>query len=693
MKKIRYIFPAVFFVAVCIVFFVRTIMWQTTPLDESANSDLKIRTLTVRAARGEIYDRNGNKLVSNKYSYNIYIEKSGYPETDTEVNSMLLSLFDLTKADAFSVLPVKFENNEPCFELSDDTKSQEYKNYKKMLGILGLEESDDCKTFISALEKRYGLLDKDGKTLYERDRAMLIMSMRYVLETADFSVLNPYTLIEDVSSEMLVSIKEADLPGVEVEKTTTRIYNYPGYASHILGRTGKIQSDDMEYYSELGYPMDAVVGVDGAEKVFEEYLRGIDGTLVIVEDKEGNIVDEYFKKEPVPGKDVYLTIDIGLQTAAEDALAYNISYIKQTAEETIKKETEKYTDQNGNLVSWADIPSKIGEDVRAGAATLVNPNNGEIYALASNPTFDLTTYTSDYSELLNAPNSPLYNRALMGNYEPGSTFKVGVAAAALQYGIINRYDRIYDYGVYKYYNDFQPECWIYTSYKVTHGNINVTQAIQNSCNYFFYDVGRRLTIEKMNAFTSSLGLGQYTGIELPESKGVLAGPEYSASVNKLWVPGDTVQAAIGQSDNNFTPLQISMYLSAILNQGTRYKAHILHSVREYGTGEIVYQTEKAVMSQATLSEGNMQVLKNAMRNVMENGTAAPVFSDYPIEMGGKTGTAQVGKDKSNNGIFMAFAPYDNPEIVAACVIEQAGGSNEVGITIRRMFNKYFNITE
>ncbi len=693
MKRLRYILPFAVLVFVCTAFLGRVIVWQTSSPDIQANSELKVRTLTVRAIRGEIYDRNGNKLVSNEYSYNIYIEKGGYPTENSQINDMLITLRDKTDADAFSALPVSVSGGEYKFELPENKDERGYKNYKKMLGILGLDESSECKDFVSTLEKRYGVLDKDGNALYNDDEKMAIISARYALEVADFSVLNPYTLVEKASDKMVISVKEANLHGVEIEKNATRVYNYPGYASHILGRTGKIQSADIEYYTELGYPMDAIVGVDGAEKVFEEYLRGVDGTLVVVEDKEGNIVDEYFKKEPIAGKDVYLTIDIGLQTAAEDALEYNINYIRQTAEDTIKKETEKYTDANGNLVPWAEIPSRIGEDVSAGAATLVNPNNGEIYALASNPTFDLTTYTSDYADLLNAKNSPLYNRALMGNYEPGSTFKVGVAAAALENGIISRNDRIYDYGVYKYYDDFQPQCWIYSSYGVTHGNVNVTQAIQHSCNYFFYDVGRRLTIEKMNDYTSSLGLGQYTGIELPESKGILAGPEYRASVNKIWVPGDTVQAAIGQSDNTFTPLQISMYLSSLLNNGTRYKAHVLHSVREYGSGEIVYSPETSVMSQANLSEENGQVLKNAMKSVMENGTAAPVFANYPIEIGGKTGTAQVGKDKSNNGIFMAFAPYDNPEIVASCIIEQAGGSNEVGITIRKMFNQYFGIVE
>ena len=683
---------AAFFAAVCVLFLGRIIYLGITTPKNPDRSDLTVRTVSVEAMRGEIYDRNGNKLVSNSYSYNVCLEAGNYPKTNSEINGMLLSLLDLLPQTKEFVFPL--ENDYPNFEYKKFEKdSAEYKAHVKMLDKLSLKRDTNAKDLSEFLIDRYGIKDKNNKLTVEKGDVKRLLELRYEMERLDFSTLNPFTIAEKVSQKTLTAVKEAALKGVTVKKTATRIFNYPGYASHILGRTGKIPSGELEAYIAKGYPMDATVGIEGAEKAFEDYLRGVDGKLVIVEDKDGNVVDEYYKTEAIAGKDVYLTIDINLQIEAENALAYNVSYIKDKADKEILEKTLKYTDENGNLKPNANIPQYIGEDVSSGAATLVNPNNGEVYALASYPTYDLTNFLSEYNTLLNAPHNPLYNRALMGTYEPGSTFKIGVAAAGLEYGVLNKNTTIYDSGVYKYYKDFQPQCWIYTSYHYGHGNMNVITAIQNSCNYFFYETGRLLTIERMNQYTKSLGLGEYTGIELAESKGILAGPEYSSSINKTWVPGDTVQAAIGQSDNTFTPLQISMYLSTIVNGGTRYKAHILHSVKEFGTNEVVYTQEASVLNTASLSADNLNTLKTGMRNVMEYGTAAPVFKDYPIDIGGKTGTAQVGKTKSNNGIFMAFAPYDNPQIVASAVIEQAGGSNDVGVTIRRMFNKYFNITE
>ncbi len=689
----RYIILASLFVLICAFFIGRIVYLQITAPEKADESDLTVRTLTVKALRGEIFDRNGKPLVSNEYTYNVYLDGGSFPKLGYAINKELISLIDILKdsirTDYFPVQITEGLVEYKAFE----NNSQKEKSFHKMLDRYALSRDTEATNFVKYLEKRYGLVDTKGRLTVEEEYYLPVMAVRYESERLNFSSLNPFTIAYDISSTQLTAIEEANLAGVSIEKKAERIYNYPFYASHILGRTGKIPSEKLNYYTSKGYPMDAIVGVDGAEEAFEEYLRGQDGILVIVEDKNGNRVDEYYKKEPVPGKDVYLTIDIDMQITAEDALAYNIQYIRNKANEKIAQDTAKYTLPDGTLSPNAKISQYIGEDVSSGAATLVDPYTGEVLALASNPTFDLTTYLKEYNSLMTAKNNPLFNRALMGTYEPGSTFKISVAAAALEYGVINRNTTIFDSGVYRYYNDFQPHCWIYTSYGYGHGNVNVISAIQNSCNYFFYDVGRQLTIERLNKYCKSLGLGELTGIEIPESAGILAGPEYSSSVNKIWVPGDTIQASIGQSDNTFTPMQISMYLSTLINGGTRYQAHILHSVREYGTGKIIHEPTSKVLNTVQLSEENLQTLKLGMRNVMENGTAASVFADYPIELGGKTGTAQVGKTRSNNGIFMAFAPYDKPEIVATCIIEQAGGSNDCGVTLRRMFNKYFDINE
>lgn len=287
----------------------------------------------------------------------------------------------------------------------------------------------------------------------------------------NFSAAEPYTILTDISVELISQILEGSTRGVRVSSEAERVYHFPGVASHILGRVGRITAENAEYYEELGYSMDAIVGVDGAEKAFEEYLHGVDGELTIVEDGYGNVLEQYVSREPVAGQHVYLTIDIELQQAAEKALADNIAMIAENGA------------ASGTTLS--------GEDADAGALTAIDAKTGAVLALASYPTYDLSTFSETYADLVQDEKAPLFNRALEGTYAPGSTFKPGVAAAALQEGIITPQTEIQDLGQYTYYADYQPRCWIYTPrYGMrTHGYVNVSEAIQVSCNYFFYEVG------------------------------------------------------------------------------------------------------------------------------------------------------------------------------------------------------------
>ena len=688
MKKrdyfLRYVAIGVVFLLVALIYTVKLVNVQITGQDYYKSSQALVyreRRVPLYAARGEIFDRNGVPLITNDYSYSICFEAGGFPSDQASANELVLSVVDrgIAAGAEYTMpdLPLKQNNGSWGFADLSYGKGKRLANHMKDMNL----EDPSPEEAAQALMIRFGIgeIDKEDnkkfRLLYNTDDAQTLFAIRLDMLLSDFSQTNPYKVLTDAPKELILNLREGSVRGITVKAEWERVYEIPGLASHILGRVGKIQAEQAQYYTELGYPLDAIVGISGTESAFEEYLHGTNGTLVIVEDSAGNTVDTYVEKEPIPGKDVYLTLDAELQAVAEQSLADNVAYIVKEA--------------------LAEGKPLSGEDADAGALTVMSPKTGEVYALASYPTYDLTTFSRDYSSLRDDPKTPMLNRSLMGIYTPGSTFKIGVAVAALNENIITPYTPIHTTGKYTYYEDsgFTPRCWINLAYGGSHGTINVTQAIQVSCNCFFYEMGRLLTINTINDYCRDLGLGQSTGIELPESKGILAGPDYRAEAGLgAWSPGDTVQAAIGQIENSFTPLQISVYISAILNEGDRIGAHILKEVREYGSDEPVYTAEPKVLSQREIRPDVITTVKNAMRNVTEDtGSAARLFENYPLTIGGKTGTAQVSETQSDNAVFTAFAPFSDPELVATCVIEKGAGGTDAGFAVRDVFSYYFDI--
>ncbi len=677
---------AVLFVTICIIYTGRLVYLQVSGQDYytmTRQSGYVTRTVPVKAQRGEIFDRNGVPIVTNEYTYDLQLDYSSMPTAAEGKNEILLTLVSAARrhgltgqlTEPASVYHVDSSLRGLAFAVNGDYEGTvKGKRLAKLLSELNVEEGADAGQQALVLMKRYGIVsfDREGDTVwnYTFDEAKTLFCYRLDMELSDFSVGEPYTMLKNATLPYLTDCEESISRGIRINVNASRTYNYPGYASHILGRVSKIPNGSEAYYTERGYPLNAIVGISGAEAAFEEYLRGRDGVMTIKEDAYGNIISAEVTKEPIAGKDVYLTIDIEMQMVAEQALAENIFKIRDEA-----------------IASGRPL---TGEDAAKGALTAVDNTTGEVLAICSYPTYNLATFNQDYSLLRDDPDSPMFNRALNGTYAPGSTFKVGVALAALDAGVIEPDTIIDAQGQYTYYEGYQPRCWLYLTKEDVHGEINVIEAIQESCNYFFYDVGRQLTIEKINEYMRHFGLGQPTGIELPEKTGILAGPDYRND-NGLdkWAPGDTLQAAIGQSDNLFTPLQISMYISDIVNSGTRYSAHLLYKVCEYGTNDVVYESEPAPIDAISIDEEHLVVVKEGMKNVMDNGSAASVFSGYPIPVGGKTGTAQVSESKSDNGIITVFAPFDEPEIVVTCIIEQGSGGTDAGYAVRDVFDYYF----
>ncbi len=616
---------------------------------------------TVVASRGEILDRYGRPLVTNKTVFSLTIEYA-YWKKEAQ-NETLRSLVQLIQADGSAVedsLPI---SQQPPFAFTGEADSKERSALQSFAKKkTELQETMSADEMIAAMRQLYAI-----DSAWSDADARAVIGVRYEMENMLFSRYNPFTIATDVSLDLISKVKEQhqQYAGVEVATESVREYKTT-YAAHLLGRVGKIYAEDWDEYKEKGYSKNALVGRDGLEKTLESYLHGTNGTKSIETDITGDVTDESAGDAPQPGNNCILTIDLALQEATEDALA-----------ETIES-----------------IPT-----ANAGAAVVIQVGTGEVLAMASYPTYQLKTFNQDYEQMYNDPNLPMLNRAIGGTYAPGSTYKPLTAIAALQEGTITE-DTYFTCNMY--YNFFTGQTFRCTG---SHGRINVVTAIQKSCNIFFYNTGRLLGGEKLEKWAAQFGFGQKTDIELAgERAGSIAGPtnraamlEANPSLNP-WMPGDNVQAAIGQSDNAFTPLQIANYVATIAAGGEHYQPTLLKSVKSYDYASTIKQNESILLNTVDIDPENLELVKEGMNKVVsEDGTAAAAFAGFPIKIGGKTGTAQVSSgDVPTNGLFVAFAPYDNPEI-AVCVVGEGGGhGSTVAPAVRKIMETYFaseNTTE
>ncbi len=632
----------------------------------------------VTASRGIITDRNGKILVSNRQVYTVTFDSSKLDEDD-DPNYAILRLiqlsesFDVTWADN---LPISREA--PYTYTTADTTDIQRSRFQKFLAECGWSEKDITETspnprLTAEAMADTGLTDANisaedllelMRDYFEIDDALPMSEARKIIgvryELAIRSIVNTtaYVFASEVDTKMISILSDGDYAGVVVGTQSVREYN-THYAAHILGRIGAIDPEDLEDYKAQGYQSDDLVGKDGVEKAFEEYLRGKDGKRIITTNEDGKITGEVYSTDPQPGNTVALTIDIDLQQVAEESLTNRVQTLI---------EEDGYT-------------------LRAGAVVVVEIGTGDVLAMASYPTYD----PADYASLLNAEGSPLYNRATMGTYPPGSTFKMVTAVAALETGTITPSTKITDKGVYRYYKDYTPACWIYRSTGRTHGTINVSQALRDSCNYFFYEAGRLTGIEAIDKYGEAFGLGQPTGIEIAEKTGSLDGPEHREEVGHEYYGGDLLQISIGQGENLFTPLQLANYVATLMSGGDRYPAHLLKTVKSYDNSQVLYSYEPEPVSSIEISGSTLEAVKTGMGMVVSEGTVRSVFQNCVVSAGAKTGSAQTGTD-TDNGVFVCFAPFDDPQIAVAVTVERGGtGTAMAGVAVD-IINAYFSGT-
>ena len=645
------------------------------------SSELTNTERVVTAARGNIYDRYGRTLVSNEETYNLKIDTDKLFANE-DPNSVILELVHMVQGygDEYTDdLPITMT---PPFEYDPDMTAIQRTMLDAYYVRQEIDPNSTAVELMSYMRTRYNIDNS-----YSAEEMRIIagvrysINVRYAVNTAD------YIFVEDASMKLISSIMENKLVGIEVERAYSRKYGTE-YAAHILGYTGLMTQEEYEKYSLLNYSTDAMVGKDGVEYAFENYLHGKDGKVIETRNSAGTVLATVYEEEPEPGNHVYLTIDSVLQEQTERILANGVSILKQNIAQKRAEGTAR-----------GDYNVDLKDEITGAAAVVVNVKTGEPLAMASWPTYNVSTILEDYQELLEAENAPLFNRTLMGTYAPGSTFKPCTAIAALTMGIVNTEDKIKCEGVYTRYaaEGYAPECWIWNSTKdhLTHPEENVTTAIRDSCNYYFYSIGNYLGVDDLGKFAANFGLGEYSGIELVEAKGNMSNQaNHMDYAGTEWRIGDTLQAAIGQSDSVFTPIQMAEYCATVANSGTRYSASILKSIRNYDYSEKLYDREPTVMSTVESADYNWAAVHEGMWQVLNdyiNEKNVNVWVDCQWRVAGKTGTAQKGEGIQNDGIFMCYAPYKDPEVAIFVVVERGGAGADVQFIARHIMDAYITI--
>ena len=647
------------------------------------SSSVKSYNVTVGASRGEILDLNGNALVYNETVNTLTFNALNFPKENAEINTMLISLINLLEGKGetwIDTLPLVM-NADGSVAFAEDKESEITKmRAPSMLNLNPYATAQNC---YDAMLEEFGI---EG---FSKTDTLKLMSVRYNMKKLGFSVYTPYTFSEDVSVRTLAYVKENGnfYKGVDAEVRSVRKYTGNGtLAAHLLGTVGALSADeykekktenetaikaagtDARKAAEIkarAYAITDDIGKNGIEKAMEEYLRGKNGLKTLSVDKDGNVSESY-SVVPEQGGTVISTINKDIQEIAQEALRERISEV--TDNEAIAKGLTP-----------------------AGAVVVQDVNTGAVLAAATYPDFSLTTYYDDYNKLSQNPGKPLWNRAFQSAYSPGSTMKPCVALAGLEEGIITKDTRYLCTGIYTYI-DQTFACFN----KNSHGNINVQRALGVSCNIFFFEIARQLGIEKLNAYAKLFGLGQKTGIEIDEAQGILAGIEYRDSIGKGWKPGETLLASIGQSDNSFTPLQLSNYCATIANGGTRYVPYLVSKVLSADYKTTLYEHTPEVAVQTNISKESLETVKGGMYIVANETSCEPYLGHLKYKVACKTGTAE--KTRRVNGVYVdgtdgfliAFGPYEDAEISIAVVIENAGSGSSTAQVAADIFEYYFS---
>lgn len=637
-----------------LIFVYRLVDWQIINTDyykERAqnNSAYVIKT---HGMRGEIVDKDGEGIVVNSTGYRVIIDRIATPkDRENYVIAKSIELLEALKISWRDCLPITLKDEQFAFV---EGQSRHISALKRFLKLKDTATAEEC---MDKLVKKYNCYD------FTIQQQRIICSIRYNMGlTGGYgSRAFPYILADNISKEMMSVISEysSKLQGLSVESACVRTLTDGFLAPHIIGHIGAMSPEEYETRKDT-YSMDELIGKSGIEGAMEDYLRGTSGKRVLQRSRDGTVTGSLEKEAALPGNTVFLTISSKLQKTA-----------------------------NKSLEKWVNKAREMGvSDCRAGAVVVLDVRDFSVLAAATYPTYDLNKFIKDsnyYSELaMDDENVPLLNRAFNGAFAPGSVYKPLIASAALQENLLRQDELINCNGGFSYYRGYTLKCM------GRHGSINVIKALEKSCNVFFAELGRRLGATRIAKYARKFGMGIETGIELPENTGILAGPEHSEKVGSHWYESGSSQAAIGQSDNMITPLQLAVYAATIASGGNRYKTHLVKKVTNHTKNNIIVEKSVDFVENSGVSPENLDIIKQGMRQVVVSGTARD-FNSFPVEIAAKTGTAQnYGSDHTT---FICYAPYSNPEIAISVVVANGQyGCISKGVA-RDILNEYFNVQE
>ena len=683
MERITRVRASIFLVVFLVIvgfFALKVYDLQIVQADSSISNKKTFTIYTrVKAARGDIMDRSGNKLVTNRASYNLTLNHYVILSANG-TNDYLLQMVKLCQE-----LGIDYNDHFPIskeapftYTLSDYSGTWQgyFQAYLPANGK-GLDSDITAPLLMKKLRTLYRIPEDWSDT-----DARAVIGLRYELDLRqDITNLPTYVFVEDASTAVLSAMLELNVPGLRTEASTVRTYATK-YASHILGYCAAMTPKQWEEYKhkvdENGkklYEMDALVGQSGLEAAFEEYLHGTDGLRKDVVAVDGTLISQSWVVEPKAGKNVELTIDLNLQMAAEDSLAKLIEGLRATAVDG------KHVD---------------GADAEGGAVVVMEVKTGRVLACASYPTYDLSSFLEDYNSILDEKYAPLFNRALMGEYPPGSTYKMSMVVAGINSGAVGKYTTIRDKGVFEL-NGWTANCLKWTNDHETHGSLTAMDALRVSCNYYFYELAYKISLQAMDSTAQGLGLGESTGIELGEKTGFRANAENKAAMysgdDARWYAADQVMAGIGQSINKFTPMQLCVYTSTLANRGVRYKATFLNRVVSSDYRQLELENQPIVLSTMKISQAAYEAYTEGMRLAATSGTAQRFFKNYPVNIAAKTGTAQHGSGGSDHGAFVCYGPFEDPEIAVVVYGEKAGHGTTVAQIAKEVLDVYFGVDE